>query len=354
MAGARAVRHAQRPQDGVMRPGKRRQIGADAMRRDARPRLPVQRIPDAQELTVAGKLDTLAMETHRPRGVSLDVAPPRRAVHLPQLRPQRVQFPRRAGHGQLRGSLLDQRPQLVGLPELGGVDGSHAGAAKAFGLHQPQRLHFAQRLAHGRLTDIEVPRQRHLLEAHSRRIASVKNARNNHVADLIAHAASMNHRIAFIRIPFHFTAPSPAVPPATRTACPEAIESGGLMITGWFPARPDNTSTSVPKSRPSVIGSSSTLPFAVTAATLSPPARNSSALAGSLSTPGRGGSLKRTSASAPGSSSPSGLPTSSSTSRVRLAGSMAPAVRTSRPVKSRPGRSTTCTSALMPGTIAAA
>src|SRR5262249_24388242 len=77
----------------------------------------------------------------------------------------------------------------------------------------------------------------------------------------------------------------PAAPPswgapATRTLTPVASESGGLLTSRSDSFEPCTTSTSVPRLRPSLIGRSSTVLSAPTAAISIPCSRKTSALVG--------------------------------------------------------------------------
>src|SRR5882762_1591047 len=94
----------------------------------------------------------------------------------------------------------------------------------------------------------------------------------------------------------HFAPPGEVAPlAARRTLCPDTIESGGFTTSDSSPFRPVSTSTSLPKSRPSVSGISEIFP-SFTDATRKPSERNNRVLTGMVKVERSPGSFRCTSA----------------------------------------------------------
>src|SRR6266446_4759569 len=135
---------------------------------------------------------------------------------------------------------------------------------------------------------------------------------------------------------------------AICTFCPSSSESDGLMMIRSLTSRPPRISSVAPKSRPMLIGRKCTVLSLSTTATLGPSARNSMAFTGIVILGTEVPVAKCTWPKEPGSSLPSLLGTSTSVFRVRVAGSMASAVRATAPVNFWPGNSCSVTVAFIP------
>src|SRR6185503_4161520 len=168
----------------------------DAPERDASANVEMQRIPHDDEHAVAARLDEPAVQPQRLIDITLGIVRLEGRIHVLHETFELFDDARLARNGELHRTRFERGAQLIGFAHLLEVGAAHARAAIALRHHEPRAFELAQRFADRRLTHVELAREDELLQLRSRRVCAIENARDENVADAIAHASALQCRLA--------------------------------------------------------------------------------------------------------------------------------------------------------------